>query len=210
MGIDAELLPHVFDLFFQSETTPDRTHGGLGIGLTLVRTLVEMHGGRVSAASTGSGRGSEFTIRLPARQQTRRASASSEAPAVAPSALRILLVEDNADSADALAHLLRRRGHETHVARDGVEGLREARARRPHVVLLDIGLPGLDGYEVARRLREDGGAAGTLLVALSGYGQEADRRRAREAGFDHHLVKPVKLHDLERVLALARPEANEG
>jgi two-component system CheB/CheR fusion protein len=162
----------------------------------------------VSAVSAGPGRGSEFTIRLPARQRTQHASASSAPTAVAPSALRILLVEDNVDSADALAHLLRRRGHETHVARDGIEGLEQARVRRPDVVLLDIGLPGLDGYEVARRLREHAGAAGTLLVALSGYGQEADRRRARDAGFDHHLVKPVKLSELERVLALARPAAN--
>jgi signal transduction histidine kinase/CheY-like chemotaxis protein len=204
IGIDAKLLPHVFDLFFQSETAPDRTHGGLGIGLTLVRTLVDMHGGQVSAESAGRGRGSAFTIRLPARQGAPRGPAAPT-PAPRPSALRILLVEDNADSADALAHLLRRRGHETHVARDGLAGLAEARAREPDVVLLDIGLPGLDGYEVARRLREDRGTRRMLLVALSGYGQEADRHRAREAGFDHHLVKPVKLDELERVLALVQP-----
>jgi signal transduction histidine kinase/integral membrane sensor domain MASE1/CheY-like chemotaxis protein len=210
MGIDAELLPHVFDLFFQSETTPDRTHGGLGIGLTLVRTLVEMHGGRVSAASEGPGQGSEFTIHLPARWGTRPAPPPPAPAAATRGALRILLVEDNVDSADALAHLLRRRGHETYVARDGIDGLEQACARRPDVVLLDIGLPGLDGYEVARRLRAGGGVADALLVALSGYGQESDRRRAREAGFDHHLVKPVKLDELERVLALKRPAAEQG
>jgi len=210
MGIDAELLPHVFDLFFQSATTPDRTHGGLGIGLTLVRTLVEMHGGQVSAASAGRGHGSEFTIRLPARRGTPRRAGPTADSAPATRALRVLLVEDNADSADAFAHLLRRRGHETYVARDGIQGLEEARLLRPDVVLLDIGLPGLDGFEVARRLREGGDAEGMLLVAMTGYGQRSDRQRAREAGFDHHLVKPVKLDDLERVLALARPSARRG
>jgi signal transduction histidine kinase/integral membrane sensor domain MASE1/CheY-like chemotaxis protein len=209
IGIEPTLLPHVFDLFFQSATTPDRTHGGLGIGLTLVRTLIEMHGGRVSVASDGPGRGSEFSVRLPARLGERKTLPPD--PGMVPAtarALRILLVEDNKDSAEAFAHLLRRRGHEIHVARDGEQGLADARALRPDVVLLDIGLPGLDGYEVARRLRESGDAKRTLLVAVSGYGQESDRRRAREAGFDHHLVKPVKLDELERILALVPSRPN--
>ena len=204
IGIEAKVLPRVFDLFFQSATTPDRAHGGLGIGLTLVRTLIEMHGGRVSARSGGSGSGSEFSVYLPARRVVRQLPSLGPRPGAAPvRALRILLVEDHEDSAEALGHLLRRRGHETFVARDGIRGLEDARALRPDVVLLDIGLPGLDGYEVARRLRENGNAAGVLLVAVSGYGQEADRRRSSEAGFDHHLVKPVKLEELERILALA-------
>ena len=203
VGIEPELLPRVFDLFVQSETTPDRTHGGLGIGLTLVRTLIEMHGGGVSAASEGKGRGSEFTVHLPARRGERAQASERAASSSPPDRLRILLVEDNKDSADALAHLLRRRGHEMYVAHDGKDGLAQARALRPDVVVLDIGLPELDGYEVARRLREDRGAKRPLLVAVSGYGQPEDRRRAREAGFDHHLVKPVKLDELERVLGLA-------
>jgi signal transduction histidine kinase/integral membrane sensor domain MASE1/CheY-like chemotaxis protein len=202
IGIDRRLLPHVFDLFFQSATTPDRAHGGLGIGLTLVRTLVEMHGGEVSAHSDGPGCGSEFVLRLPARRGAHRDAAPEPKPAELARRLRILLVEDNEDSADALDQLLRRKGHETHVARDGNEGVARARALRPDVVLLDIGLPGLDGFEVAAQLRKQADEDGTLLVALTGYGQEADRRRAREAGFDHHLVKPVAFDDLARILAL--------
>ena len=203
VGIEPKLLPYVFELFFQSETTADRSHGGLGIGLTLVRTLVEMHGGEVSAASEGSGQGSAFTVRLPARLSARSQPTLERSPHAAPGrALRILLVEDNKDSADALCHLLCRRGHETHVASNGIVGLAEARALRPDVLLLDIGLPGLDGYTVARQLRESRDADGMLLVALSGYGEEADRRRAQEAGFDHYLVKPVKLDELTRILAL--------
>jgi two-component system CheB/CheR fusion protein len=206
VGIEPKLLPHIFDLFFQSATTPDRTYGGLGIGLTLVRTLVEMHGGEVSAHSDGSGCGSVFTVRLPARRGARRPAVRADAAAPEPvRALRILLVEDHVDSAESLAHLLRRRGHETHIARDGIEGLARARELRPDAVLLDIGLPGLDGFEVARSLREQADADGTLLVAVSGYGQETDRRRAAAAGFDHHLVKPVRLDELSRILALAPP-----
>jgi signal transduction histidine kinase/integral membrane sensor domain MASE1/ActR/RegA family two-component response regulator len=204
VGIEPKLLPHIFDLFVQSSTTPDRAHGGLGIGLTLVRTLIEMHGGQVGARSEGVGRGSEFSLRLPARRGPLTAAAQAgAAPAPSIRALRILLVEDNEDAAESLAHLLRRRGHETHIARDGNQGLERARAMQPDVVLLDIGLPGLDGFEVARQLRGQADADGMLLVAVSGYGQEADRRRAREAGFDHHLVKPVELGELGRILALA-------
>jgi signal transduction histidine kinase/integral membrane sensor domain MASE1/ActR/RegA family two-component response regulator len=203
IGIEPKLLPYVFDLFFQSATTPDRTHGGLGIGLTLVRTLVEMHGGEVSAHSDGPGCGSEFVLRLPARRGERRQVAPPPRSAEPARRLRILLVEDNVDSADALEHLLRRKGHEMHVARDGNHGLAQARALRPDVVLLDIGLPELDGFEVARQLRKQADEDGTMLVALTGYGQEADRRRALEAGFDHHLVKPVSLDELARILAFA-------
>jgi signal transduction histidine kinase/integral membrane sensor domain MASE1/ActR/RegA family two-component response regulator len=206
IGIEPKLLPHIFDLFFQSSTTPDRAYGGLGIGLTLVRTLIEMHGGEVSARSEGIGCGSEFSIVLPARRGTRApAPLPGEGADRPPRALRILLVEDNEDAAESLAHLLRRRGHETHIARDGNEGLAITRSLRPDVVLLDIGLPGLDGYEVARRLRAQADREGTLLVAVSGYAQEADRRRACEAGFDHHLVKPVRIGELDRILADVTP-----
>jgi signal transduction histidine kinase/ActR/RegA family two-component response regulator len=206
IGIEPKVLSQIFDLFFQSASTPDRTHGGLGIGLTLARTLVEMHGGELNARSEGSGHGSEFTMRLPARRGAQTSAANGRAPlARSTPGLRILIVEDNADSAESLAHLLRRRGHETHIACDGNQGLASARALRPDVVLLDIGLPGLDGFEVARHLRGQADADGMLLVAVSGYGQESDRRRAREAGFDHHLVKPVDLEALGEVLALARP-----
>jgi signal transduction histidine kinase/integral membrane sensor domain MASE1/ActR/RegA family two-component response regulator len=206
IGIEPKLLPHIFDLFFQSSTTPDRAYGGLGIGLTLVRTLIEMHGGEVSARSEGIGCGSEFSIILPARRGTRApAPVPGEGADRPPRALRILLVEDNEDAAESLAHLLRRRGHETHIARDGSQGLAITRSLRPDVVLLDIGLPGLDGYEVARRLRAQADREGTLLVAVSGYGQEADRRRASEAGFDLHLVKPVRIEELGRILADLTP-----
>jgi CheY-like chemotaxis protein len=161
-----------------------------------------MHGGEVSAGSEGLGRGSEFSIRLPARRGTRApVAAAGEDADRPPRALRILLVEDNEDAAESLAHLLRRRGHETHIARDGNQGLASARSLRPDVVLLDIGLPGLDVFEVARRLRAQADRDGMLLVAVSGYGQEADRQRASEAGFDDHVVKPVGLEQFGSVLA---------
>ena len=201
VGIEPELLPHIFEPFFQSATAMDRSHGGLGIGLTLVRSLVEMHEGEVSARSEGSGRGSEFVVRLPLRRSDSAPEPLVAAPAArAAQSLRILLVEDNEDAAQSLAHLLRLRGHEMHVARSGPEGLARALELRPDAVLLDIALPGLDGFEVARRLREQTAGDGPLLVAVSGYGRAADRERAMAAGFDHHLVKPVRLAELGRIL----------
>jgi PAS domain S-box-containing protein len=202
-GISPTLLPHIFDLFVQEERSLARSQGGLGIGLTLVHSLVERHGGTIEAASEGPGRGSTFTVRLPL---TESSEASGTAPDLVPvqradggRPVRVLLVEDNLDAAEALSELLRMWGHEVEVAHDGVSALRAARTVEPDVVLLDIGLPGMDGYEVARELRAIPGLAAARLIALTGYGQESDRRRSSLAGVDHHLVKPV---DLERLRAL--------
>ncbi len=203
MGISADLLPHVFALFTQAERSLDRSHGGLGIGLTLVRHLVEMHGGRVEARSEGPGRGSEFIVRLPALAQGSAAytkEAIGERARPASGALKILVVEDNVDSAESMALLLRLNGHEVRIAHDGSSALAEAHSFVPQIVLCDIGLPGMDGYEVAARLREQEAFKQTPLIALTGYGQEESRRRAKEAGFDYHLVKPVEPGALNTVL----------
>jgi two-component system, chemotaxis family, CheB/CheR fusion protein len=202
-GISPELLPQIFDLFVQEERSLDRSQGGLGIGLTLVRSLVERHGGRVEVASEGPGRGSEFTVRLPLLPASPGVEPSSarDSREAGTAAARLLLVEDNLDAAEALGELLRMWGHEVHVAHDGASALRLAAAERPDVLLLDIGLPGMDGYEVARRLRATPGFERVKLVALTGYGQESDRQRASEAGFNHHLVKPVDLERLRDLLS---------
>lgn len=204
LGIAPELLPRVFELFMQADRSLDRAQGGLGIGLTLVQRLVAMHGGTVEAYSAGLGQGSEFTVRLPSgRDVAAPASRPAEAETVArrgPS-LTILVVEDSVDTAETLAMLLRLEGHQVFLAHDGRRGLEAARTHRPDVALMDIGLPGLDGLEVARRLREQSGLAQTVLVAMTGYGQERDRDRARAAGFDHHLVKPVDWTALQEVLS---------
>jgi signal transduction histidine kinase len=203
-GIDPELLPRVFDLFVQGERSLARSRGGLGIGLTLVRSLVERHGGTIEAASEGPGRGSELRVRLPLLAAPERREPAAAPEPAAPAAavrLRVLLVEDNLDAAESLGELLRIWGHEVTIAHDGAAALRAVPETRPEVVLLDIGLPGMDGYEVASRLRATPGLAGLRLVAVTGYGQESDRRRARLAGFDHHLVKPVDLDRLRALLA---------
>ncbi|HEX5720584.1 MAG TPA: ATP-binding protein [Thermoanaerobaculia bacterium] len=208
-GIEPELLPRIFDLFVQEDRSLARSHGGLGIGLTLVRSLVERHGGTVEAHSAGPGRGSELVVRLPLC--TDRAAEPAEPcreqlrePERGPA--RILLVEDNVDAADALAELLRLWGHEVEVAHDGAAAVQSAGALRPGVVLLDIGLPGMDGYQVAGALRGLPGLQGTLIVALTGYGQESDRQRSARAGFDYHLVKPVDLEELRRLVSTGREE----
>jgi two-component system CheB/CheR fusion protein len=179
----------------QGERTLDRSQGGLGLGLTLVKGLVEMHGGSVQAMSEGPGRGSEFVIRLPAdKEDTPRdevVEGSSNETMARATGRRILVVDDNIDAAESLALLLKIEGHSVEMAHDGVAALEAVRKKYPDVVLLDIGLPRMDGYEVARRLRSMEDQRDTLLVALTGYGQTEDRRRSREAGFDHHLVKPV-------------------
>jgi CheY-like chemotaxis protein len=211
-GIPAHVLPHIFDLFTQADRTLDRAQGGLGIGLTLVKTLVEMHGGSVTAHSDGPGQGSEFVVRLPLNPEVSERPRGAEADPPAPGrcdALRILIVDDNRDAADSLAMLLRYWHHEVRTAHDGLSGLKAVRSYYPHVVLLDIGLPGLDGYEIARQIRSEFGPA-LRLVAVTGYGQEEDRRRALAAGFDAHLVKPADLDALERVLAGAAPDACVG
>ncbi len=188
----------VFDLFVQSERTLDRSQGGLGIGLSLVKRLVEMHGGRVSASSPGSGRGSIFEIRLPLSKQD--LEQVGEDPVEMPPA-RILIVDDNADAANSLGSLLELEGHRIEVTYGSSDVLARARTFRPDIVLLDIGLPEMDGYEVARRIRALPEFRGVRLVALTGYGQAEDRQRAKSSGFDDHLVKPVEFPTLRRVLA---------
>src|SRR5262249_18961234 len=201
-GIEPDLLPRVFDLFTHDER-PANAATGLGVGLTLVRRLVEMHGGSVSAFSEGPGRGSEFIIRLPVfteRQhpENRILPGTAKAPG---RLLRILVVEDNSEAGKSLAMVLRLWGHEVRVVRDGPAALEAVKQERPDVVLLDIGMPGMDGYEVAKRLRDIAALKKALLIALTGYGTDEDRGRSREAGFDIHLVKPVSSEELRRVLA---------
>ena len=192
IGIPRDKLLSVFDMFTQIDQSLERSQGGLGIGLTLVKRLVEMHGGSVEATSGGEGRGSEFVVRLPT--STVEPAAAASAPAVAPkppSPRRILVVDDNRDAASSLAILLELAGNETIVAYDGAEALEAVGRQRPDIVLLDIGLPQVNGYDVCRRIRELAWGRDVVLVALTGWGQEEDRRRSREAGFDAHLVKPV-------------------
>jgi signal transduction histidine kinase len=192
MGIAPEVLPAVFDLFSQGDRSLERSQGGLGIGLSLVKGLVEMHGGAVSAQSEGAGKGSLFTIRLPLAKLLARAPAQSVPVRSAASApRRILVVEDNLDSAEAMLLLLRGVGHEVTVVSDGREAVEVARRMQPEVILLDIGLPGMDGYQLARLLRGMPETRAARLIAVSGYGQQKDRKRSQEAGFDVHLVKPV-------------------
>jgi CheY-like chemotaxis protein len=205
MGIPANVLPKVFDLFTQAERTLDRAEGGLGIGLTLVRRLTEMHQGSVQAFSDGPGHGSEFVVRLPLLRETplplTPTKDGGKRSATAITRNRILVVDDNRDSAESLAMLLRLTGQDVRTVHDGRQALILAEAYRPDLVLLDIGLPGIDGYEVARRLRSVPWIGTTTLVALTGYGGEDDRRQARAAGFDHHMVKPVDFGALHRLLA---------
>ncbi len=203
MGLPADLLPHVFDLFTQADRSLDRSEGGLGIGLTLVRQLVELHGGRVEAKSDGPGQGSEFIVRLPALSPSLAASttaAADEQVHPPPQKLRVLVVEDNLDSAEMLAFMLGLDGHEVRIAHDGPEALEIAFAFKPQAVLCDIGLPGMNGYEVGARLREQAAFKQTPLIALTGYGQEEARRRAKEVGFDFHIVKPVEPDALSALL----------
>ena len=201
IGITAELLPSVFDLFTQADRSLDRSQGGLGVGLTLCRHLVEMHGGSIRASSAGPGQGSEFEVRLPAAAAVPAPAAADSATAAMAPAQRVLVVDDNVDAAESLALLLRLSAHEVQVVHDGARALAAAPAFRPHVVLLDIGLPGMNGLEVARQLRRLPECDGAMLVAVTGYGQEEDRQRSREAGFDCHLVKPVNPNDLQALLA---------
>ncbi|HEY3965969.1 MAG TPA: PAS domain S-box protein [Planctomycetaceae bacterium] len=201
IGIPREMLPRIFGMFTQVDRSLDRAQGGLGIGLTLVQRLVQLHGGQVEAGSEGPGRGSEFVVRLPAtREQTIKPGDAPLAKNVsATSKRRILIVDDNHDSAKSLAMLLRLMGNEVHTAYDGLEAVSTALSTQPDLMLLDIGLPKLDGYEVARRIRADLGNS-IVLVALTGWGQEEDRRRSKEAGFDQHLTKPVEMNALQSLL----------
>jgi PAS domain S-box-containing protein len=207
VGIPADMLEDVFTLFAQVGRTIDRSQGGLGIGLSLVRSLVELHGGSVAAASAGQGQGSTFTLRIPCLPPQAARAAAAAAPAAAPAGSdprKILVVDDNVDAAATLATVLEMLGHRTHMVHAGPPVFEEALAFGPDLVLLDIGLPGMSGHEVARQLRADPRFDEVLLVALTGWGSEADRQRAHEAGFDHHLTKPVDLQALEPILRLRR------
>jgi two-component system CheB/CheR fusion protein len=210
-GIAPEVLRTVFDLFVQGPPPPSGRSTGLGLGLTLVRRLVELHGGTVEATSEGLGRGSEFILRLPLAGAPKpatpaeRAAAGGSAATMTEDGRRVLVVDDNADAREALRFLLEDEGHRVRTAGDGPTALREAETFRPDVVLLDIGLPGMDGYEVARRLRTRPGSRDSLIVAVSGYGQAEDRERSRAAGFDDHLLKPVPP---KRLLDLVRESAS--
>jgi signal transduction histidine kinase/CheY-like chemotaxis protein len=193
LGIAADQHSRIFEMFTQVDTALERSVTGLGIGLTLVKTLTEMHGGTVDISSAGIGLGSEFIVRLPILVETVAlpAPAMTPDPTVTATGLRILVVDDNPDAADMLAMLLQISGHETHTAHDGVEAVEATTRLQPDLVLLDIGLPRLNGYEAGRRIREQHKRGRPMLVALSGWGQDEDRRRSEEAGFDAHLVKPV-------------------
>ncbi len=202
IGIPADKLGSIFDMFRQLDASLERSRGGLGIGLTLVKRLVEMHGGCVEARSEGLGRGSEFIVRLPiVVDATTQPSADVAPPAASTSALRILVVDDNRDAADTLSLMLRLGGNETHAAYDGQEAVDAALRLRPDVVLLDIGLPKLNGYEACRRIRESADGAPACLIAVTGWGQDEDRRRSQDAGFDRHLVKPIDPVALMKLLA---------
>ena len=205
MGISSEILPRIFEMFTQSERAANGSPGGLGVGLTLVKRLVEMHGGTITVHSGGPGKGSEFVVRVPitasepAQSQVR--ARKRQELATEPSApIRILVVDDNHDSADSLGLLLKLLGNEVRIVHDGLAAVDAAREFEPHVVLLDIGLPTMDGYEAAQKIRLEAGGQ-TVLIAVTGWGRDIDRQRSKEAGFDHHLVKPLDPDALLRLLA---------
>lgn len=205
VGIPEDMLDGVFDLFLQVDGSLERVHGGLGIGLTIVRQLVEMHGGTIEARSPGARCGSEFIVRLPcAVEAANHPQQASPYPEMGVecggSKRRVLVVDDNKDAADALSMLLRLEGNDVRVAHDGVEALKMAAALRPQVILLDIGLPKMNGFEVAAHIRDDL-ADDVVLIAVTGWGDEENRKRSKQAGFDHHLTKPVQLETLEELLA---------
>jgi CheY-like chemotaxis protein len=210
VGISAEMLPRLFDLFAQADRSPARSEGGLGIGLTVAKSLSELQGGTLSAMSEGPGAGSEFVVRFPAVKVAATQSNVSQSPVVESAArLRVLVVDDNADTAKGMALLLELAGHTARIAISGIEAINAARNDCPEVVLLDIGLPGMDGYEVAKQLRQ-GICPDILIIAISGYGDEESERRTRESGFDHRLVKPVDYNDLISLLSQLREEKLGG
>jgi CheY-like chemotaxis protein/two-component sensor histidine kinase len=206
IGITPQMLPRIFELFVQVDHASTKAQGGLGIGLTLVKNLVEMHNGKVEAHSEGLGKGSEFVVRLPLSVQALDPDPGREAePSTlqlpCPTGYRLLVVDDNQDAANSLAMLLRLQGHEVRVAYSGMAALEMTKTYTPDAVFMDIGMPGMDGYETARRLREQPGLGKVVLAALTGWGQQEDRRRTAEAGFNHHVVKPPEPNALEMVLA---------
>jgi CheY-like chemotaxis protein len=218
IGIARELLPYIFDLFSQAERSLDRSEGGLGIGLCLVQRLVELHKGSVRVHSV-FGQGSEFVVRLPLMRADELATSLLPAPPLPAPAVqtaqpvqpvqpakkgcRVLAVDDNQDVVQSMAMLLELSGHEVQIACDGPSAIKAALAMRPDVVLMDIGLPGLTGYEVAERMRQEPSLSNVVLVALTGYGRETDRQRSKKAGFDHHLVKPADFREVEAIVARA-------
>ena len=210
-GIDPAMLPTIFELFVRGNGAAGRQPNGLGVGLTLARRIVELHGGSIEARSGGPGTGSEFRVRLPALHE----AAESPAPTTAPvmqiaERVRVLVVDDNKDAAETIRELLELEGHDVHIAHDGAAAVESAEAIRPALVLMDIGLPKLNGYEAAREIRGRDWGSDVMLVALTGWGQEADRRRSREAGFDRHLAKPVEFSVLEGLLAEIAAERRQG
>jgi CheY-like chemotaxis protein len=216
VGIAPEMLPQVFDLFTQADRSLDRTQGGLGIGLTMVANLVKLHGGKVEARSEGRGRGSEFIVRLPVlsmeeveQNQTDMSVSDQDLLNAFLEArrdeLKVLVIEDNRDASDSLRDMLEIFGYRVELAYNGLVGVEAARRFQPDIVLCDIGLPGMDGFEVARRIRKEPDLSAVVLVALTGYGQEEDRRKTYEAGFDLHLVKPVDPEKLQNLLETYSP-----
>jgi CheY-like chemotaxis protein len=213
VGIEADLLPKVFDMFVQGSQAIDRAKGGLGLGLAIVATVVRLHGGKVAARSAGPGQGSEFRVTLPRLSATDpipRAAQKAAASAPHTSGARILVVDDNPDALALLTEALRLKGHDTHGASDAALALALAERLLPDLALLDIGLPLIDGYELARRLRAIPALAGIKLAAVTGYGQPTDKERARAAGFDEHLVKPISLEAVERVVDRLLAEVAAG
>lgn len=212
IGIAPSLLPRIFELFTQSDASARRSQGGLGIGLTLVRSLVELHGGTVAVQSDGVGQGSKFIVRLPVAQTMAEKKTMSRDPVAADGQVkgRILLVDDNKDVVSMLAVLLRRVGHDVMTAHDGQEAIDVASRETPQFILLDIGLPGMDGYEVAKQLRTTPQLKDACLIAMTGYGQDEDLRRAEDAGFHHHLLKPVRLESIQAALDAWHKKATDG
>jgi CheY-like chemotaxis protein len=207
VGIAADMLDRIFEMFAQVDRSLEQAHGGLGIGLAVVKRLVEMHGGSIHVHSDGPGCGSEFAVRLPIRVESSPGRPQMIDANISSSCkLRILIVDDNKDGARMLSLLLQRMGNEICVAHDGLEGLESARDFGPDVVLLDIGLPTLDGYEVAKRIRAEPCGQTAVLIAVTGWAREEDRQRTKEAGFNHYLLKPVEPSLLQKLLATVKPK----
>jgi signal transduction histidine kinase/ActR/RegA family two-component response regulator len=207
LGIDADALSRIFDMFAQASSSPDRSQGGLGVGLTLVKRLVEMHGGTVLARSEGVGAGAEFEVRLPLATEAPAHRGVEPAPSVAHAiACRVLVADDNSDAAESMGMLLRLMGNDVKIAHDGLEAVEQAADFRPDIVLMDIGMPRLNGYDAARRMREQAWSEGTMLVALTGWGQVEDKRKATEAGFDRHFTKPLDPAKLQALMDEYRAE----
>ena len=201
IGIDPDMLTHIFELFIQANQGLTKSQGGLGVGLTLVKSLIELHGGTVQAHSSGLGQGSEFVVMLPmALESSTRVDSDHSIPTASSTRLRLLVVDDNHDAASSLSVLLSLQGHEVKIAHSGIEAMEIVSTYIPHLILLDIGMPNMDGFEVTRRLREMPELDSTVIVALTGCGQPEDRRRAAEVGFDHHLMKPLEGRLLEKIL----------